>query len=80
MKGIHDDRMEESAMKVEVNGLLPVLLGVLFIGLKLTGHIDWSWLWVLSPFWLPIVIVGTIWLIVVLPLIALARQRDWRRR
>lgn len=25
------------------------LLTVLFIGLKLTGFIDWSWWWVLSP-------------------------------
>lgn len=22
---------------------------LLFIGLKLTGHIDWSWFWVVSP-------------------------------
>jgi hypothetical protein len=28
------------------------LLGLLFVGLKLTGHIDWSWLWVLAPFWI----------------------------
>ena len=28
------------------------LLLLLFIGLKLTGHIDWSWVWVLSPFWI----------------------------
>ena len=28
------------------------LLLLLFIGLKLTGHIDWSWIWVLSPFWI----------------------------
>jgi hypothetical protein len=27
------------------------LLGVLFVGLKLTGHIDWSWWWVTFPFW-----------------------------
>ena len=27
------------------------LLGVLFIALKLTGQIDWSWWWVLAPFW-----------------------------
>jgi len=26
------------------------LLGVAFVVLKLTGVIDWSWLWVLSPF------------------------------
>ena len=24
---------------------------LLFIGLKLTGHIDWGWLVILSPFW-----------------------------
>jgi len=24
-------------------------LTLLFIGLKLTGHIDWSWFWVLLP-------------------------------
>jgi hypothetical protein len=30
----------------------PGLLTVLFIGLKLTGHITWSWVWVLSPLWI----------------------------
>ncbi len=33
------------------------LLGVLFIGLKLGHVIDWPWLWVLSPFWIPICFV-----------------------
>ena len=28
------------------------LLTILFIGLKLTGFIDWSWWWVLSPLWI----------------------------
>ena len=32
------------------------ILGLIFITLKLTGHITWSWLWVLSPFWIPLVI------------------------
>ena len=27
------------------------LLGVLFVALKLTGVIDWSWWWVTLPFW-----------------------------
>lgn len=27
------------------------LLGILFVGLKLTGNIDWSWWWVTLPFW-----------------------------
>lgn len=29
------------------------LLGILFVGLKLTGHIGWSWWWVTAPFWAP---------------------------
>jgi hypothetical protein len=31
------------------------LLTVLFIGLKLTNYIDWSWWWVLAPIWGPAV-------------------------
>lgn len=31
-------------------------LTVLFVGLKLTGHIDWSWWWVLSPLWISVAV------------------------
>lgn len=47
-------------------GILPSLLTVLFVGLKLTGHIDWSWWWVLSPLWLPLVVVVVLVLLWVL--------------
>lgn len=30
----------------------PGFLTLLFIGLKLTGFIDWSWWWVFSPLWI----------------------------
>jgi hypothetical protein len=30
------------------------LLFLLFLGLKLTGHIDWSWWWVTAPLWIPL--------------------------
>ena len=33
------------------------LLTILFIGLKLTGYISWSWLWVLSPIWISVLLV-----------------------
>lgn len=33
------------------------ILGLIFITLKLTGHITWSWVWVLAPFWIPFVVV-----------------------
>ena len=43
-------------MKVKVRGG-GGLLTLLFIGLKLTGYIDWSWWWVLSPLWCPLTLV-----------------------
>ena len=27
------------------------LLAIVFIALKLSGSIEWSWLWVLAPIW-----------------------------
>lgn len=32
------------------------LLTILFVGLKLAGFIDWSWVWVLAPFWISILL------------------------
>lgn len=42
------------------------LLTIVFIVLKLTGFIDWSWWWVLSPMWISfiiliVVVVGGVW-------------------
>ena len=37
---------------------------LLFIGLKLTDYIDWSWWWVLAPLWVvPAFILGVTCLI-----------------
>jgi len=33
------------------------LLTIVFTTLKLTGHIDWSWWWVLLPSWGPAAII-----------------------
>lgn len=35
---------------------LDIILFVVFLILKLTGDIDWSWWWVMSPLWIPIAI------------------------
>lgn len=50
------------ADKVEVRtgGVFLPLLSVLFIALKLTGYVTWSWLWVLSPLWIPMALVTAI--------------------
>lgn len=33
------------------------MLTILFIALKLTNFVDWSWWWVLSPMWLPLFVL-----------------------
>ncbi len=48
------------------------LLAIVFIVLKLTGFIAWSWLWVLAPLWIPLAIVLLIGLVAVI-VIALRR-------
>jgi MFS family permease len=32
------------------------VLGIVFIVLKLIGLIEWSWVWVLAPFWIGAII------------------------
>ena len=41
------------------------LLFLLFLGLKLTNQIDWSWWWVTAPLWGPIALVLGFALIVI---------------
>lgn len=53
--------------EVTVRGMsVSSLLGIAFIVLKLCGVIQWSWWWVLAPFWIPFV------LLIILLLIAIA--------
>ena len=50
---------------MEAHSSLSGIAGILFIVfliLKLTHHITWSWIWVFAPLWIPL----TIWLLVVL--------------
>ena len=41
------------------------LLFLLFLGLKLTNQIDWSWWWVTAPLWGPLALVLGFTLIVI---------------
>jgi hypothetical protein len=47
---------ETKTIKVQGIGTLGAL-GILFVCLKLTGHIGWSWWWVTAPFWAPTCLV-----------------------
>ncbi len=46
------------------------LLTILFVGLKLGKVITWSWVWVLSPLWIPFsIILGAVSIIGILSII-----------
>ena len=48
------------------------VLGVVFIALRLCGVIDWPWVWVLAPIWVPI----GLWLLAVLIAFIWAMMKD----
>ncbi len=59
---------ESSSSGVSFVGLLTIL----FIALKLTNFIDWSWWWVLSPMWLS----GVILVLAVLLLVLIRKTKE----
>ena len=55
------------------------LLGLIFITLKLTGVITWSWVWVLAPFWIPFVLLIVILIVAVIVWFIVGLVSDSRR-
>lgn len=45
---------------------LGTVLFIIFLILKLTNTIDWSWWWVTSPLWIPVGLVIVVSLIILL--------------
>ena len=43
---------------------LSAVLFIVFLVLKLTGNIDWSWWWVTSPLWIPLVLALVVFAVV----------------
>lgn len=57
------------------------LLAIVFISLKLTQVIDWSWWYILLPLWLPVVIFALVGLIILLvqTVIFWIAQREFKK-
>lgn len=65
--------------KQQQNGItFMTLLFLLFLALKLTGYISWSWWWVTAPLWGPLVFVLAI--LAFLFAIGVLVKRDHMRR
>ena len=63
-------------------GILWTLLAVAFIVLKVTHLIDWPWVWVLAPIWIPVgIVLATIVIVLIVVLTKEAlRALEGRRR
>lgn len=61
---------DKTTVRIGIN--FAEVLGVVFIALRLCGVIEWPWVWVLAPIWVPI----CLWLLAVLiAFIVAARKR-----
>lgn len=47
----------DNNLNINSNGGFLGFLTLIFITLKLCHIIDWSWIWVLAPIWIPLSIV-----------------------
>ena len=58
--------MDDNNINISLSGSGVTLVGVLFIALKLLDKIDWSWWWVLAPFWISASVVLIITVVVII--------------
>jgi hypothetical protein len=56
------------------------LLTIVFITLKLTGYITWSWWWVLSPIWISWIFIFLILIIVIVWPVMQDKKDPFRRK
>jgi hypothetical protein len=56
--------MKEQTASTSIS--LYTIVFIIFLILKLTGNIDWSWWWVTSPIWIPILLFVGVLVIVFL--------------
>jgi hypothetical protein len=58
--------MSKEQKTTPINSGILTILFVVFLVLKLTGNIDWSWWWITSPLWMP---VAAIFVLIVIVLV-----------
>lgn len=58
-------------------GLMTILF-LIFLVLKLTGNIDWNWIWVLSPLWFSFAFWFVILFIIAMANTSFGKHKGWR--
>ena len=55
---------KDSNQAVTTSFPIASILVIVFVVLKLTNNVDWKWWWVLSPLWIPLVIVAILFAVI----------------
>ena len=55
------------------------IVAIVFIILKLTDTITWSWLWVLSPLWIGLILCTIIVAVVLLIMKIVMKNKNWQK-
>ncbi len=70
--------MSDSVKIVRTGPSLVPMLTVLFVALKLTNVIQWSWWWVLSPIWIALSIVAIILIALIFFMwLSIRKEKKW---
>lgn len=70
-------KLKKMSKSSESSGIgLGTILFVVFLILKLTNFIDWSWWWVTAPLWIP---VAFIMIMVVIAIMTVGWTGFWKR-
>ena len=59
--------MEKLSVHISVSPANLIVVGVctaILTALKVTGYIDWSWVWVLAPLWLDLILLVTMIIVI----------------
>jgi transcriptional regulator with XRE-family HTH domain len=55
------------------------IVAIIFIILKLTGTITWSWLWVLSPLWIGLILCAIIIAVALIIMKIIIKNKNWQK-
>ena len=61
----------EKKITIPLIGWINIIVFLAFFFAKIYDKIDWSWWWIFSPLWIPIVIVTIIGIIITLAYLAI---------
>ena len=64
---------------IVMNNMAPILF-LIFLVLKLTKQIDWSWWWITSPLWISLVLLVVIVLVVVITRFVIAIYKGFIKK